>query len=209
MFCNTARPTAHHRWPWLLFKLLSGQLGRPAEFRQTIARRVLETSIDDLEHNTRKIRILCESDLRHVAHTGKVECGSVLHGVLTTIALHLLVDAGELESLNSMIKSQMLRGNNSNMSLSLLSARVNARKTMAMSAASVSGVSNAGQSLKVIKPIACQLAKSSLLYQDLNREALDDTYRWSPPDPVKITNKRADFFDPSVSQPELMYFELV
>ena len=91
-------------------------------------------------------------------------------------------------------------GNNSNMSLSLLSARVNARKTMTLAVASAaSGANNSAQSLKIVRPIAASLAKSSLLYKSLMcDDELHSTYRWSPPEPVKITNKPPEFFDPSV-----------
>lgn len=176
----------------MLFKLIAGQLNRPTELRRTIARRLLETHIDSLEHNTRKIRILCESELRTVARSGTLRAGSCLHAILVTVALHLETDAGELESLNSMIKSQMARANNFNISLHLLSARVNARKTMTMAASAVSSANNAAQSLRVVKPIACELATSSPLYQDLGRESLNNLYRWSPPEPVKLTTRSAE-----------------
>lgn len=60
---------------------------------------------DNLEVTTRRIRGLCAHDLRYVAMNGVLPAGSSLHAILVTVSRELQLDAGELESLNSMIKS--------------------------------------------------------------------------------------------------------
>ena len=73
--------------------------------KKTIAKRLLAEDDTTLEATTRRIKALCKSDLQHVAMFGMLPRGSLLHGVLVAAARDLRIDAGELESLNSMIKS--------------------------------------------------------------------------------------------------------
>ena len=148
------------RWPWPLFKLLHGKLSQPAHYRKQVATNLLATSDSDLEHNTLKIKSMCMQDLVHVRSTGCLAPGSLLHGILAITATHLEIDSGELESLNSMIKSAMGLANNTNMSLELLSARVNTRKTLMMNARSQGG--RGKNTLAELKPIAMALARSSI-----------------------------------------------
>ena len=114
-----------------------------------------------------------------VAHTGCLELGSGLHCVLSMAALHLKLDAGSLESLNSMIKASMASGNNSNMSLQLLSARVNSRKTVSM-------LAGGKTRLKDVRPVAEQLAKSSILFQSREEDVLIADMRYTPLEPKNV-----------------------
>jgi len=111
--------------------------------------------------------------------------------------VHLEIDSGELESLNSMIKSAMGLANNTNMSLELLSARVNTRKTLMMSARSQGG--RGKNTLAELKPIAMSLARSSTLYQGFERQALDDVERWAPATPVNFNVHKPETYNPGVS----------
>lgn len=95
------------RWPWPLFQLMHGSLTQPSDIKKTVANQLLSHSDELLEITTLRIKRLCLSDLQHVAKTGMLEPGSRLHGILLTVATHLKLDAGELESLNSMIKSAL------------------------------------------------------------------------------------------------------
>ena len=77
----------------------------PSTNKKEIAKRLLAEEIDLLEVTTKRIRHLCQHDLQGVAATGVLRSGSLLHGILMTVSRDLRLDAGELESLNSMIKS--------------------------------------------------------------------------------------------------------
>ena len=117
--------------------------------------------------------------------------GSLLHAILSMTALHLELDSGELESLNSMIKSSMALANNSNMSLELLSARVNSRKAMTLA-------SFGDTKLASLRPLASGLARASVLYQGFEQDTLDDVNRWGPAAPVDFASLKPAAFDPSL-----------
>lgn len=100
------RQSFHHsRWPWPLFQLLHGSMTLASDSKKTIAKRLLAEDDTTLEATTRRIKSLCKTDLQYVASFGMLQKGSLLHGVLVATARDLRIDAGELESLNSMIKS--------------------------------------------------------------------------------------------------------
>ena len=86
---------------------MHGSITQPSDIKKTVAQRLLSHSDKLLEITTLRFKRLCLTDLRHVANTGTLVPGSRLHGILLTVATHLKLDAGELESLNSMIKSAM------------------------------------------------------------------------------------------------------
>ena len=88
-----------------MFQLLYGSMTLALDSKKTIAKRLLAEDDATLEATTRRIRALCENDLRYVASFGILQKGSLLHGLLVAAARDLRIDAGELESLNSMIKS--------------------------------------------------------------------------------------------------------
>ena len=105
-YVNATRQTFHHsRWPWPLFQLLHGSMTLASESKKTIAKRLLAEDDTTLEATTSRIKSLCKTDLQFVASFGMLQKGSLLHGVLVAAARDLRIDAGELESLNSMIKS--------------------------------------------------------------------------------------------------------
>ena len=105
-------------------------------------------------------------------------------------AMHVKLDSGSMESLNSMIKTAMAVGNNSNMSLELLSSRVNARKTVTML--------SPGVRLKDVKPVADALARSCVLYQGMESEVLRASWRWSPPEPKDLPANCPSRHNPSL-----------
>lgn len=176
------------RWPWPLFGLLYGPIDVSSEAKRLIAGKLLKSDPEQLEHNTRKIRKICFDDLKHVSHSGCLPKGSLLHGILAISAQNLSLDAGELESLNSMIKTAT--STYTNMSLELLSSRVNARKTLTLAACG-------SRTFKDLKSIAASLANVSPLYQGCEKEIMNDALRWSPPSPVNDMMS----YDPAVIDP--------
>ena len=155
------------RWPWPLFGLLYGPIDVSSEAKRLIAGKLLKSDPEQLEHNTRKIRKICFDDLKHVSHSGCLPKGSLLHGILAISAQNLSLDAGELESLNSMIKTAA--STYTNMSLELLSSRVNARKTLTLAACG-------SRTFKDLKSIAASLANVSPLYQGCEKEIMNDAF---------------------------------
>ena len=135
---------------------------------------LLGTDDKSLESTTRKIKTLYRDDFQHISETSKLPVGCGLHKFLSCVAMSLKLDSGSLESLNSMIRQGINISNNVNISLELLSARVNTRKTITTEA-------NGSTKLRDVKPIAMRVASSCVLYQDQITDILGDTYRWTPP----------------------------
>ena len=177
------------RWPWPLFGLLYGPIDVSSEAKRLIAGKLLKSDPEQLEYNTRKIRKICFDELKHVSRSGCLPKGSLLHGILAISAQNLSLDAGELESLNSMIKTAT--STYTNMSLELLSSRVNARKTLTLAACG-------NRTFKDLKSIAASLANVSPLYQGCEKEIMNDALRWSPPPPVNdMMSYNPALIDPS------------
>ena len=173
-----------------MFKLLHGDLNVHSPVRKSIANKLLAADEDVLEYNTKKLRKLCVDDLRYVAKTGCLQRGCRLHAILAITAQNMSLDSGELESLNSMIKTAA--STYTNMSLELLSSRVNARKTLTLAA-------DGSRSLKDMKQVASSLANSSVLYQSLEMEAFVSD-RWTPPGPApNVVPYKAALVDPQVT----------
>ena len=153
-------------------------LKTPIADRIGIARALLETSDDKLEHFTKVIKHRCEPELHYIIQTGKIPTGSQLHCILSMVSINMRLDSGSLESLNSMIKSSMSLANNTRMSLELLSSRVNSRKTCTL-------MTNGSTKLKDVKPVMESLAASAMLHQGSDKTILEDAFRWTPPAPVR------------------------
>lgn len=179
------------RWPWPLFKLMDGPLHEPSNVRKQVATQLLQTSDLQVDHTTRKIKLMCAKELRHVQATGCLTPGSLLHAILSVSALNMSLDAGELESLNSMIKTSMAQANNTGMSLELLSSRVNSRKTITLA-------SGGRTRLRDVKPVASSLSSHATLYHGMEKDIISDTYRWSPPKPITISASKPHVYDPSL-----------
>lgn len=172
-----------------MFRLLhggQGSLDKPSQLRMSIARSLLDTSDDDcLDSTTRKIRKMCETELKNISLSGgRFPKGSLLHGLLVIAAQRLKLDSGELESVNSQIKTTIEQGS-TQMSLELLSSRINTRKTLTMAA-------GGNTKVHVVKPIAQRLAAASTLYQGMEQHICLDPDRWSPPPPVQISGAKPD-----------------
>ena len=84
---------------------MHGDISLASANKREVAKRLLRENVDNLEFTTKRIRAICERDLQNVAATGILSAGSILHGILVTVSRDLRLDACELESLNSMIKS--------------------------------------------------------------------------------------------------------
>ena len=179
------------RWPWPLFKMLSGKLDQDCNARRGVAAQVLSHHDDTLERTTLKIKRMCASDLQRVKRTGCLMPGTKLHAILSAAALNITLDAGELESLNSMIKSAVSPGNSTHVSLELLSSRVNCRKTITMASSGDTRLAN-------VQPIVSKLASTSSLYQGLEQHVMRDKHRWSPPEPISIAPGKPVVHDPSL-----------
>ena len=162
-----------------MFQLLADPLDQTSKMRQEIARALLECPVDSLEATTKKMRKRFAHEWASVAATGQLPAGSGLHCALSLAARNLKLDAGNLESLNSMVKSAMASANNSNLSLQLLSARVNSRKMLSM-------LTSGSNRLKDVRPIAEKLATSSVVFQTREEEVLRTDMRYSPPGPKDI-----------------------
>ena len=180
------------RWPWPLFKLLVLDETDVTLFeRQTLAKG-LEEDPEKLEATTLKIRRRCEADLQNVASTGKLQQASCLHGLLTITALQLKLDAGSLESLNSMIKTSVSVANNTRMSLELLSSRVNMRKTISIETGGKTRLAD-------VRPVAEALARSAVVYQHCEKDVLRTDFRWKPPDPKQLVHADVRKHNPALS----------
>ena len=86
----------------------------------------------------------------------------------------------------------MAQANNPATSLELLSARVCVRKTLTLRA-------GGDTSLRKMKPVAMEFARTSTMFQGLERELFNDINRWSPPKPVPITPNQPSLYDPSLA----------
>ena len=118
--------------------------------------------------------------------------GSQIHAILAMLAINTRLDAGSLESLNSMIKSSMSLANNTQMSLELLSSRVNARKSVTL-------LTQGATRVKDVRPVMEALSKSMPLYQGSEDHVLTDVFRWTPPQPSTDMTRN----DPSLYEPGL------
>jgi len=129
-------------------------------------------------------------DLKYVAQTGMLRAGSRLHGILSMIGMHLKLDAGELESLNSQIKSTVGQATTA-MSLELLSSRVTVRKSLTMDV-------HGRPTFRNLKQLAETIASRSTLYQGSESSLLADSDRWVPPSAVHISTCSPQRYDPSM-----------
>lgn len=182
------------RWPWALFKLLQGDIDISSSMRKSIALKLLDAADNELDHTTAKIRRICLSDIKEVRTSGRVRRGSKLHGILSIVGLHLKLDAGELESLNSQIKSTIGQGS-TNMSLELLSSRVITRKMLTM------GVVGR-PTFKTLKPLAERIASHATLYQGCESDIMLDSERWAVPTPLNLSSCSPPEYDPSLKLTE-------
>ena len=182
------------RWPWALFKLLQGDIDISSSMRKSIAMKLLRAADIELDHTTAKIRRMCLSDIKEVEKSGRVQRGSKLHGILSIVGLHLKLDAGELESLNSQIKSTIGQGS-TNMSLELLSSRVITRKMLTM------GVVGR-PTFKTLKPLAERIASHATLYQGCESDIMVDSERWTVPTPLNLSSRSPSEYDPSLQLTE-------
>lgn len=191
---GTSNTLAKTRWPWPLFQLLHGDLTIASSSRKRIATSLLESTIDRLDHTTIKIKHLCIEDIKSVATTGKLQPGSRLHGILSIAGLSLKLEAGELESLNSQIKSSIAQASTV-MSLELLSSRVVTRKSLTMGVAGK-------PTIKTLKPLAESIASHATLYQGCEKDLLADSERWAVPPPIPMTSRSPTEYDPSMKLTE-------
>ena len=159
--------------------------------RAMCAQCVLDAAEDSLEHITKQIRKRCTQELAFIAKSGIFPTGTQLHALLTIIALNLKLDSGALESLNSMIKSNMSLGGN-RISLELLSSRVNARKTCTL-------LTGGSTKLRDVRPVMENLAKSAFLHEGYENDILSYTYRWTPPEPSQnMTSNEPHVYEPGL-----------
>ena len=182
-----------NRWPWPIFRLMQRPLRASLNERRDVACRLLGEEDSSLEDLSRNIRSKCLGELNFISTTGKFPLGSQLHAILASMAINMRLDSGSLESLNSMVKSAMSLASNTRMSLELLSSRVNSRKTCTL-------LSGGSTKLKDVRPVLESLAKSLMLHQGSETNVLADTYRWTPPLPVKdMTPNTPKIYDPSLT----------
>ena len=182
-----------NRWPWPIFRLMQRPLRASLNERRDVACRLLGEEDSSLEDLSRNIRSKCLGELNFISTTGKFPLGSQLHAILASMAINMRLDSGSLESLNSMVKSAMSLASNTRMSLELLSSRVNSRKTCTL-------LSGGSTKLKDVRPVLESLAKSLMLHQGSETNVLADTYRWTPPLPVKdMTPNTPAIYDPSLT----------
>ena len=141
---------------------------------------ILNSNNAELEATTRKLKHHCFNDLSVAAVSGTMRSSGLLRSVLISAALLLRTDIQELEGLNSMIKSQVLRANTTSISLELLCARVCLRKTIAT-------LTGGSTKFKHVIPIASGLARSIYLFWNDRSDVLVNTERWSvsPDEPIQ------------------------
>ena len=114
------------RFPCLLLWFAAHPPTTPCSQRERIAKLILDTPPSDLEINARKIRLLCDSDLRQAAAHGTT--GIFLFTLVKCISISIKADVQEIEGINSMIKRIGERA--PNMSLELLWARIAIKKRL-------------------------------------------------------------------------------
>lgn len=144
-----------------------------------------------LDDTARKVSVLCEDELQVMSSTGVLASSGRLRAILLTASLLVRIDTQELESLNSMIKIAMQRAGTTRISLELLSSRVCIRKTIA-------GMTNSSLKVKVVKPIAAQLAKSLYMVWEQHRSIVNDACRWAPSADVNFVENDPKLWNPSL-----------
>ena len=113
------------QFPWKLFWLIKAAPKQFSQKRKDVAGELLGLQAEQLEPSTRKLRMLCDKELRHMAEQGTFsdvtsESGSFLYAFLKSLARMQPVDTQAIEGINSVIK--LVGRRCPNISLELLSA---------------------------------------------------------------------------------------
>ena len=87
-------------------------------------------------------------------------------------------------------RGTITQANQNSTSLALISSRVNIRKTFTLAG-------YGDTSLKTMKRIATDFAKSAQLFQGLENELMSETFRWAPSDPEAIVANNSMLYEPS------------
>ena len=136
---------------------------------------------DKLDHNTRKVRLLFETELRHAASTGMFWNSSLLFGALTTLANKFQLDTLLNESVNKAISLQGTRC--PNMSLETLSSRVCTKKTIG---------SSSKATWKDMRANVFSAMEDCIAHADyIPKVAESSRHRWSAPQPLPPMYSRA------------------
>jgi hypothetical protein len=138
-----------------------------------VAQLILDTDDAELEINTRKIKVRHLGELSKAAICGTLTLGSRLSLMLLTIRKRIKADAAEIESVDSLVSSIATKA--PNISLDLLSARVQIEKELGLGSSAVSGKGS------ILEPIVTQAARTILQFVPQARALTGDHSRWEPP----------------------------
>ena len=114
------------RLPNALFLLTLSPPQESCQQRQRVAKCVLETPLEKLDSNVRKLRQRCLEEFESTARSGKL--GPILHTTISAWSSSAKSDVAINEGHNSLIKA--ISGRCKNIGLPLLSARANTKKEL-------------------------------------------------------------------------------
>ena len=171
------------QFPWKLFWLIKASPKQFSQKRKDVARELLGLQSEQLDPSTRKIRILCDRELRHMAKHGTFsdvtsESGSFLYAFLKSLARMQPVDTQAIEGINSVIK--LVGRRCPNISLELLSARLAIKRAL-----SEDGSMRRSKKWSKIRSSAEGLLGTILGYNTAALAILSCRSRWSLPLPVE------------------------
>ncbi|CAE7248261.1 unnamed protein product [Symbiodinium sp. CCMP2456] len=171
------------QFPWKLFWLIKAAPKQFSQKRKDVARELLGSQAEQLDPSTRKLRILCDRELRHMAENGTFsdvtsESGSFLYAFLKSLARMQPVDTQAIEGINSVIK--LVGRRCPNISLELLSARLAIKRAL-----SEDGSMRRSKKWSKIRSSAEGLLRTILGYNTAALAILSCRSRWSVPLPVE------------------------
>lgn len=144
-----------------------------------MARELLEANADALDATSRKIRELCEDELKHCADTGKFQSrvasrsGSFLFALLHSLAELIPADTQVIESINSIVK--LVGRRCPNISLELLSSRLVTKRFLSQA----DGTLQTRKKWSVVKGYTEAAVKELNEFTTAGLNILADGFRWS------------------------------
>ena len=173
-------PVRLGRYPFKLFLLLARPPGTRCSDRQQIAKDVLATQDEELECNTRKLKVQCRYDFEFLAEQGRFDLqqdgGSKLFAVVSTMAELLKGDTQLVESINSIIR--LIGTRCPSIDLETMSARVTVKKAAKGELAEAGALAKRWSSiLRFAKPLLLDMVAAGAGY----KEVMSDAARFEQP----------------------------
>ena len=174
------------RYPMRLFWLIKSPPLVSCKHRQEVARQLLGAKPTQLEPTTRKIRHMCEDEIRHCHHTGKFdkdvrsESGPFLFCLLKSLAAMFPCDTQVIEGMNSVVK--LIGRRCPSITLELLSGRLVVKRFL--SGASDDQSVRCYRKFSEIKSFAEGAVKNLAQFNTSALSILADANRWATADPT-------------------------